>query len=74
MNINKKKFKLELESQIVNAILDQPKSRFVDIAKQFGVSEWYVNALAKRNGVRRKRGAGSTAFPPGLQQSPKQAV
>ena len=56
--MNSKTMKLELEIEIVKSIVADTALTYEQIAEKFGVSNWYVWNLAKRNRVRRRRGKG----------------
>ncbi len=53
---------VQAHAAIRNVIVDNPTLRYEDIAALLGVSRWLVYTVAKEFRVRRKKGAGSTAF------------
>jgi hypothetical protein len=62
--MNKKSFKAALDAAIITAIVETTKT-YDQIAQEFGVGRRYIDGLAARHKIRRKRGRGSPAFPNG---------
>jgi hypothetical protein len=60
--VNKKVQKAELDVAIVKALIHESHKTYLQLASQFGVSINYVTSVVQRNGLKRKRGAGSPAW------------
>ena len=61
--MNRKIQKLELDGAIVTALVEEPHKSYLKLAKQFGTSVNYVVGIVQQNGLERKRGRGSSAWP-----------
>ena len=46
----------QFDREIINTILNQPRLRYADIAKLFGISCWTVNATVRKHGLTGKLG------------------
>jgi hypothetical protein len=60
--VNKKELKIELEAAIAKALIIDLHKTHDQIAEEFGVGAPYIRTIAKRSGIIRKRGKGSTAW------------
>jgi hypothetical protein len=61
--MNKKLQKIQLDAAIVTALMEQSHKSYLKLAKQFGTSVNYVVGIVQQNGLARKRGRGSSAWP-----------
>jgi hypothetical protein len=71
--MNKKLQKAELDAALVKALVEDSHKSYLRLAREFGVSINYGTAVVQKNGLSRKRGRGSPAWP-GKQQAQKQEV
>jgi hypothetical protein len=61
--MNRKLQKADLDAAIVKALVEQSHKSYLRLASEFGVSINYVTRIVQRNGLCRKRGRGSPAWP-----------
>ena len=70
--MNKKLQKAELDAALVRALVEDSHKSYRQLAREFGVSINYLTAIVQKNGLTRKRGRGSPAWP-GKQAHKQQA-
>jgi hypothetical protein len=61
--MNKKLQKLELDAAIIEALVQHSDKTYLQLAKKFGISLNYLVGIVQREGLSRKRGRGSPAWP-----------
>jgi hypothetical protein len=61
--MNRKLQKADLDAAIVKALVEQSHKPYLQLAREFGISINYVIGIVQRNGLCRKRGRGSPAWP-----------
>ena len=61
--MNKKLQKAQLDAALVSALVEESHKSYLQLAREFGVSINYVTGIVQRNGLCRKRGRGSPAWP-----------
>ncbi len=61
--MNKKLQKARLDAALVAALVQESHKSYLQLAREFGVSINYVTGIVQRNGLCRKRGRGSPAWP-----------
>jgi hypothetical protein len=66
--MNRKIQKFELDAAIATAVVEDSHKSYLRLAGEFGTSINYIVAVVQRNGLTRKRGRGSPAWPKKLQQ------
>jgi hypothetical protein len=54
--MNKKIFRVDLNAEIIKALMMEKSKTYKVLAEEFGVGLSYVNEIAKKNGIARPRG------------------
>jgi predicted DNA-binding ArsR family transcriptional regulator len=68
--VNKKLQKAELDAALVKALVEDSHKSYLQLTRQFGVSNNYLVEIVQRNNLVRKRGRGSPAW----KHKPKKVV
>ena len=58
----KEKFRIMLDKEILKMVIRRPDLTLLEIARKFGMAQERIAAVAKANGIRRKRGKGSPSY------------